>query len=171
MAVIRLAATEDLPFLPEIEAEAARRLKDIGMTTLYEQFAPYVTSVETFAAYLAAGRLRVAIEDGRPVGFIMVSKIDDHAHIDEVDVLPDYGRRGIGRALMDRACNWAKAQGLITVTLSTQANVPWNQPYYEKLGFEIMPPAEWTPAYQKIQQIEIDAGFPMQDRVLMKKVF
>jgi GNAT superfamily N-acetyltransferase len=169
MAVIRLATPDDIRYLPEIEDEAARRLLDIGMATLYEQFDPYTTSIETFTAYLEADRLWVAVEDARPVGFIMVSKIDNHAHIDEVDVLPDYGRRGIGQALINAACDWGKAHGLRSVTLSTQMNVPWNMPYYQKLGFSIMPPEEWTAAYQHIRQIELNAGFPVQDRVLMKK--
>ena len=168
MAIIRLATHDDLPYLPIIEAEAALRLKDIGMTDLYELFSQFVTSAETFADYAQAERSWVAVEEEKPVGFILVSVVDSHAHIDEVDVLPAFGRRGIGRALIDMTCIWAKEQGLTAITLSTQSNVPWNLPYYQKLGFEVMPSAEWTPAYHRIREVESAAGFPMSERILMK---
>lgn len=167
MAVIRPGKAGDLSYLPQIEALAADRLLDIGMGELHALFAGYVTSAEDFRAYMQAGRLWVAEEDARPVGFITVSIIGDHAHIDEVDVLPDYGRRGFGKALIDTVCQWTAAQGLSSVTLSTQANVPWNAPYYAKLGFEIMPPDQWTAPYLALRQHEADLGFPLDDRVLM----
>ena len=168
MTIIRLATNEDLPHLPTIEAEAALRLKDIGMEALQDAFAQLLTAEAAFDAYAQDGRLWVAIEDERPVGFIIVSIIEGNLHIDEVDVLPAYGRRGIGRALMKTACSWGQSLGLSHATLSTQANVPWNLPYYQKLGFEVMPSVEWTPAYHRIREIEAAAGFPMSERVLMK---
>ena len=124
-------------------------------------------SAEDFQTYWQAGCLWVAIEDQRPVGFIAVSIIDNHLHIDEVDVLPNYGRRGIGRALINAASKWAIQKGLTSITLSTQNNVPWNAPFYTKLGFTIMPESEWTASYRAIRQHEADLGFPMDDRVLM----
>ncbi len=169
MAVIRPGVAGDLVYLPEIEAQAALRLRDIGLTELHDLFAQHVTSAQSFEHYLRAGHVWVAVEDQRPVGFIVISTCSGYAHIDEVDVLPDYSRQGIGRALINTACAWVLEQGITHVTLSTQANVPWNRSYYEKLGFAIIPPEEWTPAHQQIRAAEATLGFPMADRVLMKK--
>ena len=169
MAEIRPGVPGDLPFLPEIEYQAALRLQsgDVDHAELYTIFSAHVTSASEFAEYIEDGRLWVAVEDGRPVGFITVSVIDDHAHIDEVDVLPDYGRRGIGRALIETACQWAVAQGRASITLSTQVNVVWNAPFYEKLGFEVWPSDEWSAAYKALRQHEAELGFPVGQRVLM----
>lgn len=171
MALIRLAQPADLPALPDIEAQAALRLRDeaTGQTALHDLFSQHVMSLADFEAYQRSGHLWVAIEDQRPVGFIAVSIFDDYVHIDEVDVLPAYGRRGIGTALIEAACQWAAASGLTSVTLSTQRSIPWNQPYYEKLGFSVMPPDQWSPVHQEIREEEASLGFSMEDRVLMKK--
>lgn len=166
MAEIRLAQPADLPHLPEIEQQAATLFEAVGLSEL---FASSTVSAAEFAEYQQAQRLWVAIEDDRPVGFIIASTIDGDVHINEVDVLPAYGRRGIGRALVEAVCQWAKARGLSRVTLSTQTNVPWNAPFYARLGFEVMPEAEWSAAYHALRQHEADLGLPIADRVLMKR--
>ena len=136
MVMIRLATEADLPHLPEIETQAATLFTSVDLAGL---FAADTLSLDQYRAYQQAGRLWVALEDDRPVGFIAMSFIEDHAHIDEVDVHPDYGRRGVGRALIETVCGWAASHNCTAVTLSTQSNVPWNRPFYEKLGFKVMP--------------------------------
>lgn len=49
--------------------------------------------------------------------------------------------RGIGRALLTTAANWARATGLQSLSLTTFRNVPWNAPFYASFGFR-----EWDPA-------------------------
>ena len=119
--------------------------------------------------YFDANRIWVAEVDGKVVGFAMAGVIDGGAHLEEVDVLPAYGRRGIGSALIETVCGWAINQGFDTITLSTQKNIPWNQPYYEKLGFVVVPKDALTPAYVKLRQHERDIGLPVEDRVIMQK--
>ncbi|MBZ0299099.1 MAG: GNAT family N-acetyltransferase, partial [Anaerolineae bacterium] len=147
-----------------IERLAAGTFERLGLVDLYTRIC---TSSQEFAEYQQAGCLWVAVEDDQPVGFIAVSWIETQVHIDEVDVLPAYARRGIGRALVERVCHWAAEQSADAVTLSTHTNVPWNAPFYAKLGFVVMSPDNWTPAYQEMRQQEIDLGFPVQDRAFM----
>ncbi len=64
--------------------------------------------------------------------------VDGEGLLDEVAVAPAHGRRGIGRALVDEVVAWAAAGGFPSVTLATFRDVPWNAPYYEKLGFEVV---------------------------------
>lgn len=51
---------------------------------------------------------------------------------------PDRARQGLGKRLLVTAAAWAQQQGLAALTLTTYAHVPWNAPYYERLGFRIM---------------------------------
>ena len=51
-------------------------------------------------------------------------------------VAAEYRRRGIGRALLDRAVDWARGAGVRKLELHV---FPWNEPaiaLYESYGFE-----------------------------------
>src|SRR5574337_778762 len=50
---------------------------------------------------------------GEPVGFIWLDTelIDGSVGVAEMDVLPLHGRRGIGAALLEHACAWAREAG------------------------------------------------------------
>ena len=96
---------------------------------------PYWTEGLTRAA--TEQRAWVAIDDlGAVIGFAVAWVIDGEGHLDELAVVPAHGRRGVGRALVDEVLAWTAARGLPSVTLITFRDVPWNGPYYEKLGFE-----------------------------------
>ena len=60
---------------------------------------------------------------------------------------PDYARRGIGRTLIERAEAWARERGLPALTLTSYVEVPWNGPYYERLGFHYLASGEETPEF------------------------
>lgn len=47
--------------------------------------------------------------------------------------------RGLGRALIQHAADWARANGRTRLSLTTFAHIPWNAPYYARVGFR-----EWT---------------------------
>jgi GNAT superfamily N-acetyltransferase len=70
-----------------------------------------------------------------PVGFVWLEPVGEHAHIEEIAVMPAAGRRGIGRQLLEAACAWAKESGHRTVTLCTFRDVPWNGPFYRSANF------------------------------------
>ena len=62
--------------------------------------------------------------------------LDGEGHLDDSRWDAAHGRRGVGRALVDEVLAWTAVRGLPSVTLITFRDVPWNGPYYEKLGFE-----------------------------------
>ncbi|RMF78552.1 MAG: GNAT family N-acetyltransferase [Chloroflexi bacterium] len=166
---IRPAVEADLPTLPHIEDRAGMRFATVGLSHLAEMDG---LSLDEFRAYQRAGRLWVAVasDDARQVGFAAASIIENHAHLDEIDVLPDYSGRGIGTALIETVCAWAKESGFSVITLSTQKDVAWNAPYYAKRGFVVMPPDEWTAAYRALREAEAVRGLSIDERVLMKKM-
>lgn len=57
------------------------------------------------------------------------------AHIEALAVHPIHARRGIGRALVAAALAEAKGEGYHEMSLRTYADVPWNGPFYTRLGF------------------------------------
>jgi GNAT superfamily N-acetyltransferase len=75
------------------------------------------------------------------VGYLAGRVERPRLHIDEVDVLRAFQGRGIGRALLTTAADWARSNDLQALSLTTFRNVPWNAPFYASFGFR-----EWDPA-------------------------
>jgi GNAT superfamily N-acetyltransferase len=164
---IRQARRQELPALTQIERDAAIRFKPFGLAEL---FAVIVTPPEILEEAHAAGHVWVVVgEDDVPVGFAVASVIDGVAHLDELDVHPSHGRRGLGTALVETVCQWASAAGFPAMTLSTLRDIPWNAPFYERLGFRILAPEELTPGLQGLVEMETDYGLPTQGRVIMRR--
>jgi GNAT superfamily N-acetyltransferase len=163
--VIERATFEDLLLLPAIEARATERFDpdwlppDLPLRTL---------PAEELRPAQAEGRIFVARErDGRVMGFVLVESLDGEAVLEEIDVEPRDGRRGIGTRLVAAACDWARAAGFARIVLSTFREVRWNAPFYESLGFREIPRAEWTPALVEMRESEVRLGFDLEDRILM----
>jgi GNAT superfamily N-acetyltransferase len=163
---IAAARPRDLPLLPAIELAAA---------TLLAGHAPASVLAETTtrAALEEAqqrGHLWVALADGVPVGFAHIEVLEPGiAHLEEVDVHPEHGRRGLGRRLILAVCQWAATNGYSWVTLTTFRDVPWNMPFYARLGFEEMPPNELTPALLSVVDDETRRGLDPSRRVTMRR--
>jgi len=162
---IRLTRADDIDSLPGIERAASQLFAAWGWD---DDLLAGVTPPDVLRAALAVGRLWIAADaDDRPVGFAMASIVDGRAHLDEIDVQPDHGQRGLGRALVERVCAWAAAEGLPAVTLTTERDIPWNAPFYQRLGFAILPPPAWTPGLRAIVEREARAGVDPAGRVVM----
>ena len=48
----------------------------------------------------------------------------------------------------------ANNRGLSAVTLTTFCDIPWNAPYYERLGFSELPEPEWGPQLRALVALE-----------------
>jgi GNAT superfamily N-acetyltransferase len=125
---IRVARPEGYEVLRSIEEAADRMFADVGI-------GPFPQSEEENHLSKAA----VVFASGDPaVGFASVEVVDGAAHIWQLSVHPQAGQRGRGRALVNAVCDWAIAEGLPAVTLTTFRDVPWNGPFYAKLGFRVL---------------------------------
>jgi N-acetylglutamate synthase-like GNAT family acetyltransferase len=60
------------------------------------------------------------------------------------------GRKRIGRQLIACVADHARTLGLTSLTLTTFRDVPWNAPFYARLGFEYI--AELTPELRQKKQ-------------------
>lgn len=163
---IRPAHLDDLDLLEGVERSADKvfgeRIESLGNRDV------------TVDAYhlrdaLVDGRLWVAELDGRIVGFAMVEDNGGAPHLQQVSVVPECQRQGIGRALVEEACAAARAAGAEAITLSTFRDVPWNAPFYERLGFEVLQPSQWTEAMVAVREGEARAGLDVAQRVVMRR--
>lgn len=112
------------------------------------------------------GRLWVAEQmDGQAVGFVMALCEEDMAFLLEVDVHPDHQGQGLGRQLIQRVLDWASAQGFTELSLTTFANLPWNAPFYERLGFRRIDKNRLSLTLSRILAEEEARG--LKDRVAM----
>lgn len=89
----------------------------------------------------------------------------DRLHIDEVDVLRPFQGQGLGRRLIDTATAWARAHGLAALSLTTFRNVPWNAPFYARLGFTEPADADLPASLRQALLYEAARGLP--DRCAM----
>jgi GNAT superfamily N-acetyltransferase len=160
------ARPRDIREIPKIELAAARLLSGHAPESVLSE----TTSDAVLQEALRQGHLWVALAGDAPVGFAHVEVIDaGTAHLEEIDVLPAHGRRRIGTRLVEEVCQWAASAGYESVTLSTFRDVPWNMPFYERLGFRVVPGAELSAALCAIVEDETRRGLEPSRRVAMAR--
>ncbi len=164
---IQPAEPDAVDRLPGIEVAAAAIFPD-------EDIAPKLREdglpLEVFRRAAREGRLWTAVtaSAGQPVGFAMATIVGGSAHLFEIDVHPDHGRRGLGAALVGAVMEWARGQGFSSVTLTTFRHLPWNAPYYRRLGFAEIPEAELTRELAEQLDREEEGGLDRSKRVAMR---
>ena len=136
MPIIRPALPADVLGLPAIEAAAGEAFRTVGMPEIADDPLPDVQQLKRHAS---DGRVRVATVSNVVVGYALAVVRDGSAHLEQVSVHPDHAGQRIGADLIDAVTSWARDRGDDRLTLTTFADVPWNAPYYRKLGFRALP--------------------------------
>lgn len=128
-------------------------------------------SITELAAFQQDGRAWVITDDAdRPVAYLLLDVVDGNVHVEQVSVHPDHAGQGLGNTLLDTAAAWAQQHGLAALTLTTYANVPWNAPYYRRLGFQIVPEDQMTEGLRRICENEQARGLARWPRVTMRRL-
>jgi GNAT superfamily N-acetyltransferase len=165
--MIRGARSDELEKLRELERAAGSIFRQLGMDAVADDEPP---STATLAVLQAAGRAWVSTDGAdEPVAYMLVEVIDASAHIEQVSVHPRAARQGLGRALIETAAAWARQHGLEALTLTTYRDVPWNRPYYQRLGFHVVDDPQITPGLRRLRAQEADAGLDRWPRVVMRR--
>lgn len=151
----------DLDLFPEIE-RAASALFPEGRIPDPDDVMPR-GELERAAS---EGLLITAACDGQVVGFAMAREDGDVLYLAVMAVHPDHGRRGIGTGLTKAVIDASVARRLRGVTLTTFRDLPWNAPFYAKLGFEAVPEAEVSPSLRSVLAKEEKEG--MTNRIAMR---
>ena len=166
--LIRPALPQETQIMQAIELDAAKSyaaLPGYGFSVVL----PARSDDEHAFAREHGARFVVDI-DGAVGGFIMVIPLDHAAHIFEAAVLAEYQGRGIGKKLVSVAENYAREQGYKEMTLTTYRDVPWNAPFYARLGYEAFVPDGDRPQMRGLIADEVEQGFAVTPRVAMRKV-
>lgn len=160
---IRPAEERDLDRLGPIERAAGRVFAGIGM--------PEIAGAEPLPVEeLAAYRAWVAVDhDDRPVAYVLVEEVDGCAHVEQISVHPDVAGRRIGSRLLDTVAEWAATTELAALTLITFCDVPWNRPYYERLGFRVLDDGDLGPGLRARRDAEPAKGLDPTTRVCMRR--
>lgn len=165
--VIRLSRGSDLEVLSAIEKAADAAFLEVGLALIADADAPDPTS---YAASHRAGRLLVATSaDQTVLGFVRLEIVDGRAHIEQVSVHPDHSRQGVGAALLSAAERWAVSAGYCQMTLTTYREVPWNGPYYSRLGWAAVADEACGPELAAVRQHEVALGLDALPRQAMVK--
>lgn len=163
--MIELAVENDLCAIPAIEQAAAAIFSE---DDLPPEIRFLVTDKETLIDAQSEKRLWMALDDNEiAVGFALARVIDGYAHLDEMDVHPDHGRRGVGSQLLDTVISWARAGGFPGITLITFRHLPWNAPFYERHGFVQIDDQDTSSGLRDLICEEAEAGLEPRNRVAM----
>lgn len=162
---LRLARPEDADAMPAIERAAAQLfLTRGGLEHLDPQD---IWSPEQLGRLIRRGHSLVAHVNERLAGFLVSEPFRRELHIWEMHVHPDFQQRGIGAGLL-RACQIdARNSGFRALTLTTFRDLPWNAPFYARLGFEEVTALDAHPRLAGELANDADRGLPPERRCAM----
>ncbi|TFC39059.1 GNAT family N-acetyltransferase [Cryobacterium sp. TMT1-62] len=160
----RLSSLEDHFRITEIERAAGEMFRNINMAIIADD---QPISRQDFQHFVTNHGAFVWLVDDVIVAYVLLEQVDGAAHIEQVTVHPEHARQGIGAQLIAVADSWARERELPAVTLTTFRDVPWNAPYYERLGFRAFLPREWGPAMSARMNSEAARGLEAWPRVAL----
>jgi GNAT superfamily N-acetyltransferase len=166
--VTRPGREQDVGQLNDVERDGDRRYAGYaGIPEGFDDVVP-VASLELAARH---GRLFVAVDRASPesvLGFALVEVIDGLAHLAQLSVRRALQGRGVGRQLIEAVASWARDHAMGAVTLCTFADVTWNRPLYEHLGFTVVPEKEWSPGLRAVFAADAELGLDLDRRCVMR---
>lgn len=164
---IRLAQPQDIAQLIAVEQSAAQlflqqpawRFIAEGPVMTAEQHADFIQRQHTWLAENAAGEV---------AGFIAAVPGQQDWHIAELSVAAHCQRQGIGRRLIVEVAAQAALLGAQRLTLTTFIDVPWNAPYYQRLGFRPIAAERLSTSLRQQLAEEVAQGFVVGSRCAME---
>lgn len=135
---IRPASRADLADLATLEVEAGQIFRSVGMPEVAE----HASDMNALRNSQKLGRIWIAEVNAGIAGYIVATVVDGNAHIEQVSVSPAHARQGVGRQLIGHIESWGRDYDLPASTLTTFRDVPWNGPYYRRLGYRMLAVSE-----------------------------
>ncbi len=163
---LRPARRADVSRLQQIEVAAGELFRRVGLDRVADDPPP---TTDLLDRHICEGTAWVAATATTVVGYALASIVDGDGHVDQVSVDPAAAGNRIGEQLIDVIDRWAASRGAPAVTLTTFRDVPWNGPYYRRLGFEDIADVETGPALRQIRDDELAAGLDVAPRVAMRR--
>jgi GNAT superfamily N-acetyltransferase len=150
---VRPATRDDAAFV----LETARRLASFELPAGRSAAEIVGGEARTLRAFFEAPpsgtRLLVAEADGRPAGFAYLEPLTDyftgerHGHVGILAVAAGAEGRGVGKALLSAAEDWARGSGWRKLTLNVLETNRRARGVYERVGFapESLRYVKWLP--------------------------
>ena len=165
-AIIRLAVPEDAQLLPAIEISAAQAFRMINELSWLADSPPM--SIERHSQLIALSTCWVALDaENQPQGFLSSERYGSYLHIYELSVMQSMQGKGTGRRLIEAAKGYARSSRLSFITLTTFTNVPWNAPFYSRVGFQTKATTDLDQRLAGILSEEYRHGFAPESRCAM----
>jgi GNAT superfamily N-acetyltransferase len=163
---VRLTGGWDIPLLEPIERSAAEIFRGTDRAWVADD---EPTSADEHLTAIAAGLHWLALADGEPAGFLLAERFGEAVHITEIAVAASHQRHGLGGKLIAAVEQRARGIGARALTLTTYRDLPWNAPFYRRLGFAELS-ADSLPAHLAAKlRSEVLAGHDPQLRCAMAK--
>jgi GNAT superfamily N-acetyltransferase len=167
--LVRAAARPELQTIQTIERASAQRFLGVMDAVANDEPSP----LPLLDARREAGGLLVAeFQAGGAsalAGFVIFRPLEESLYVEQIDVLPDFGRQRIGATLIDAVADQARNMGLARLTLSTFRDIPWNAPYYRKLGFADLDGQALSPGLAAVRYDHLARGLDENARVFMAR--
>jgi GNAT superfamily N-acetyltransferase len=163
----RTGMPHDVESIRAIEFAAAQRFLSVGMTGIA---AALPMDASFVLDKVSASEVIVAVSGtAQCVGFVMFAALGARFYVEELDVLPAYAGRRIGAALLSEVEARARNERATHLVLSTFRAVPWNAPYYRRIGFHEVDDMRLDAMLLTIRANHIARGIDETKRVFMQR--
>jgi len=163
---VRVAVPEDASLLASIESSAAQAFRVLEGLSWLADSPPM--PIERHLEFIKHSTCWLAIDaENRPQGFLSANRYGRDLHIHELSVRHTMQGQGIGRQLVQVAQAFVEVNGLHALTLTTFKHVPWNAPFYARLGFQIESDQQVDERLSTLLSEEYEHGFPVGSRCAM----
>jgi GNAT superfamily N-acetyltransferase len=141
---VRLASRDELRVLFDIDDDSGQLYRTAGVVIDLPVTHPFIVDERArWTRSVEARRTLIAEVAGKAVGFAAVDLVDGAAYLDQLSVRFGAMRKGVGRRLVVEAARLGESLGKHEIWLTTYGHLPWNRPFYERMGFEVVPEGEW----------------------------
>jgi ribosomal protein S18 acetylase RimI-like enzyme len=162
---IRPATAADLDAIAAVGVDADTRFLAAG----YPAFADGAAiPADVAERAIVEARLWVAERAGALLGWSYQGRIDGELCLGQISVAVSAGRQGVGTALLTALIDRARSAGEPSVVLNTQADVPFNAPWYQHHGFEVVPEAAWSDGLRRVTAAQEAGGMDWTHRVHLR---
>ncbi|QLR79209.1 GNAT family N-acetyltransferase [Citrobacter freundii] len=163
---LRATTLADTAALPDIERSAGQRFLLIPELAWIAD--DQIISAAQHRAFAAAGMSWLAQIDALPVGFLVGEKQGASLFIAELSLHLEWQGKGIGRRLIGYVAEQAREKGYTSLTLTTFRDVPWNAPWYARLGFEMLADETLPAKLRQKREEEAAHGLAYESRCAMR---